>query len=193
MESDQNSFNLTNNNNSTIQDPQIKEEYNDSQNFDISKNNLPKFNKIIALYDGKNESNNVLTHAISISQLSGAEITILRILENVESMENITVESIERDDTGPIDDKDLKRKVEGDILDDMEEKVKECKDAGCENNISYKFRTGNAVHEIVNEIKDGNYGLVILKSRHIDSWMKSLISDARKIIGNINIPVMIVH
>lgn len=192
MESDQHTINSTNNN-STIRDSQIEEESNDSQNFDISKNNLPRFSKIIALYDGKKGSNNVLNHAISISQFSGAEITILRILENIESMENITVESIERDDTGPIDDKDLKRKVEGDILDDMEQKVKECKQAGCENTISYKFRTGNAVHEIVNEIKNGNYSLVILKSRHIDSWMKSLFSDARKIIGNINIPVMIVQ
>ncbi|MDX1373239.1 MAG: universal stress protein [Nitrososphaeraceae archaeon] len=191
MESDQHTINSTNNN-LTIRDSQIEEDYDDYQNFDISKNNLPRFSKIIALYDGKKGSNNVLNHAISISQLSGAEITIVRILENIDSMENITVESIERDDTGPIDNKDLKRKVEGDILDDMEQKIKECKQAGCENPISYKFRTGNAVHEIVNEIKDGNYNLVILKSRHIDSWMKSLFSDARKIIGNINIPVMIV-
>lgn len=192
MQSDQNSIDSTTNS-STIQDTQIEEEFIDSQNFDISKNNIPKISKIIVLYDGKNESNNVLNNAISISQISGAEITILRILENVESMENITVESIERGDAGPIDDEDLKRKVEGDILDDMEQKVKACQHAGCENPISYKFRTGNAVHEIVNEIKDGNYNLVILKSRHIDSWMKSLFSDARKIIGNINIPVMIVN
>lgn len=192
MQSDQNSIDSTTNN-STVREAQIEEDYTESQNIDISKNNLPKFSKIIALYDGKNDSNNVLNHAISISQLSGAEITILRILENVESMENITVESIERGEDGPIDDEDLKRKVEGDILDDMEQKVKACQHAGCENHISYKFRTGNAVHEIVNEIKNGNYSLVILKSRHIDSWMKSLFSDARKIIGNINIPVMIVN
>ena len=192
MQSDQNSIDSTTTN-STVREAQIEEDYIDSQNIDISKNNLPEFSKIIALYDGKNDSNNVLNHAISISQLSGAEITILRILENVESMENITVESIERGEDGPIGDEDLKRKVEGDILDDMEQKVKACQHAGCENHISYKFRTGNAVQEIVNEIKNGNYSLVILKSRHIDSWMKSLFSDARKIIGNINIPVMIVN
>ncbi|MDR4510726.1 MAG: universal stress protein [Nitrososphaeraceae archaeon] len=192
MQSDQNSIDSTTTN-STVREAQIEEDYIDSQNIDISKNNLPEFSKIIALYDGKNDSNNVLNHAISISQLSGAEITILRILENVESMENITVESIERGEDGPIVDEDLKHKVEGDILDDMEQKIKACQHAGCENHISYKFRTGNAVHEIVNEIKNGNYSLVILKSRHIDSWMKSLFSDARKIIGNINIPVMIVN
>lgn len=192
MQSDQNSIDSTTTN-STVREAQIEEDYIDSQNIDISKNNLPEFSKIIALYDGKNDSNNVLNHAISISQLSGAEITILRILENVESMENITVESIERGEDGPIGDEDLKRKVEGDILDDMEQIIKACQHAGCENHISYKFRTGNAVHEIVNEIKNGNYSLVILKSRHIDSWMKSLFSDARKIIGNINIPVMIVN
>ena len=192
MQSDQNSIDSTTTN-STVREAQIEEDYIDSQNIDISKNNLPEFSKIIALYDGKKDSNNVLNHAISISQLSGAEITILRILENVESMENITVESIERGEDGPIGDEDLKRKVEGDILDDMEQIIKACQHAGCENHISYKFRTGNAVHEIVNEIKNGNYSLVILKSRHIDSWMKSLFSDARKIIGNINIPVMIVN
>ena len=75
----------------------------------------------------------------------------------------------------------------------MEEKIKRCKEAGCENNISYKFRVGNAIEQIVNEVKDGNYNLVILRSTNIDSLVKSVFSNARKIISSINIPVMVVR
>jgi len=75
----------------------------------------------------------------------------------------------------------------------MEQKMKQCKEAGCNNKISYKFRTGgNAIDEIVNEVKEESYDLVVLKSTSIDSWMKSLFSDTRK-ISNITIPVLIVQ
>lgn len=88
----------------------------------------------------------------------------------------------------------MKREVQGQVIDSMEEKVKKCKEAGCKNKISYKFRTGgNAIDEISKEVKEGNYDLVVLKSTNIDSWIKSLFSDTRKIISNINIPVMIVQ
>jgi len=65
---------------------------------------------------------------------------------------------------------------------------KRCKEAVCQNKISYKFLTGDVVDEIVNEVKGGNYNLVLLKSNSIDSWMKSLFSDTRKISGSITIP-----
>jgi nucleotide-binding universal stress UspA family protein len=89
--------------------------------------------------------------------------------------------------------KDMKQEIKGQITNEMEIKIKSCKEAGCQNKISYKFRVGDAIEEIVNEVKEGNYDLIVLRSKHIDSWMKSLFSDARKIISNINIPVLIVQ
>ncbi|MGE5863227.1 MAG: universal stress protein, partial [Nitrososphaerales archaeon] len=68
-----------------------------------------------------------------------------------------------------------------------------CREVGCDNKVSYKFLTGNRIDEIVKEINDNNYDIVVLTTTHIDSWFRSLFSDARKIISNINSPVLIIQ
>jgi nucleotide-binding universal stress UspA family protein len=75
----------------------------------------------------------------------------------------------------------------------MEEKIKKCEAAGCKNKVSYKFLTGNVVDEIVNEIDNNNYDLVVMLTSHIDSWFSSLFSDVRKIISSISKPVLIIQ
>lgn len=160
------------------------------QNASISKDQIPSFSKILIADDGKEESDKVLNYAISLSRYSGGDLLILRILENIDKMEDVSVEGSVEDKTG---NKDMKREVKGEILDEMEKKIKRCKEAGCESNISYKFRVGNAIDEIVSEVEEGNYDLIILRSSHIDSWMRSLFSDARRIMSNIKIPALIVQ
>ena len=163
------------------------------QDSSISKENLPSFNKILIADDGKDESNRVLNYAVSLSRYSGAELLILRILEHIEKMEHVSVQGSNED---KMSNKDMKQVVKGGIIDEMEKKIKRCKEAGCENKISYKFRVGHAIEEVVNEVKEGNYDLIVLRSSrssHKDSWMRSFFSDARKIISNINIPVLIVQ
>jgi len=111
-------------------------------------------------------------------------------------MEDVSVKGTsEASDTSNNDNNDnqgMKREVQGEIINEMERKIKKCKEAGCKNEISYKFRTGNVIDEISNEVKEGNYDLVILRSSHIDSWVKSLFSDTRKIMSNINVPVLLI-
>lgn len=163
------------------------------QNSSVSNENLPSISKILIADDGKDESNRLLNYAISLSKYSGAELLILRILENMKKMGNVSVQGSIEDN---ISNKDMKREIKGEIIDEMEKKINRCKEAGCENKISYKFRVGDAKEEIINEVKEGNYDLIILRSSrssHRDSWMRSFFSDARKIISNINIPVLIVQ
>jgi len=161
-----------------------------SQTSSISKENVPSISKILITDDGKDESNKVLNYAVSLSKYSGAELLILRILEDIERMEDVSVQGSTEDN---MSNKDMKREVKGEIIDEMEKKIKRCKEAGCENKISYKFKVGDAIEEIVKEVREGDYDLIVLRSSHIDSWMKSLFSDARKIISNINIPVLILQ
>jgi nucleotide-binding universal stress UspA family protein len=85
------------------------------------------------------------------------------------------------------------RNIKGDIIESMEAKIKKCEEAGCKNKISYKFRAGKADDEIVNEINEGNFDLLILTTSHIDSWVRSLFSDARKIISDVSIPTLIIQ
>lgn len=163
------------------------------QNSSVSNENLPSISKILIADDGKDESNRLLNYAISLSKYSGAELLILRILENMKKMGNVSVQGSNEDN---MSNKDMKREIKGEIIDEMEKKIKRCKEAGCKNRISYKFRVGDAKEEIINEVKEGNYDLIVLRSSrssHKDSWMRSFFSDARKIISNINIPVLIVQ
>ncbi len=160
------------------------------QAFPISKETLPSLSKILSTDDGKDESNKVLNYAASLSRYTGAELLILRIIEHIDKIEDVSVQASSEDN---MSNKDTKLEVKGLIIDEMEIKIKSCKEAGCQNKISYKFRVGDAIEEIVKEVKEGNYDLIVLRSTHIDSWMKSLLSDARRIISNINIPVLIVQ
>jgi nucleotide-binding universal stress UspA family protein len=163
------------------------------QNSSVSKEKLPSFSKILIADDGKDESNRLLNYAVSLSKYSGAELLILRILENMKKMGNVSVQGSKEDNMG---NKDMKREIKGEIIDEMEKKIDRCREAGCENKISYKFRVGDAKEEIITEVKEGNYDLIVLRSSRSsnkDSWMRSFFSDARKIISNINIPVLIVQ
>ena len=57
----------------------------------------------------------------------------------------------------------------------------------------YKFLTGSVVDEIVNEINNNNYDLVVMLTSYIDSWFSSLFSDVRKIMNHISKPVLIIQ
>ncbi len=160
------------------------------QDIPISKQNIPSFSKILITDDGKEESNKALNYGVSLSNYSGAELLILRILEDIKNFEDVSVQGTNED---IINNKEIKREVKGEVIDEMEKKINRCKDAGCENKISYKFRIGNAIDEIVREVKDGDFDLIILRSSHVDSWVRSLFSDSLKIVSNIRTPVLIVQ
>lgn len=162
-----------------------------STNYSISKNNIPSFKKILVADDGKDESDRSLTYAVSISNSTGAELVILRILEDIDKLEHVSVEGSH--ESSKMDNQNFHRNIKGDVIDAMEEKIKKCEAAGSKNKISYKFRGGKADDEIVKEIKENNFDLLILTTSHIDSWIRSLFSDARKIISNISIPVLIIQ
>jgi nucleotide-binding universal stress UspA family protein len=175
--------------------PEIEEESENlsekSPKYTFSKNNIPSFKKILVADDGKDESSRALIYAVSLSNSTGAELLILRILEDVDKFEDVTVEGSH--ESSKMDNQNFHRHIKGEVIDAMEEKIKKCEAAGFKNNISYKFRAGKADDEIVKEINENNFDLLVLTSSHIDSWIRSLFSDARKIISNINIPVLIIQ
>lgn len=133
---------------------QVKDSNYNQQKSSILRENIPSFTKILVADDGRNETDKMLNYAISLSNYSGAELLILRILENIKNTGDVSVEGRSTDDN--MQNKDVNREIKGRIIDDIEERIKKCKEAGCKNKISYKFRTGDATDEIVNEIKEGN-------------------------------------
>ncbi|MFB5600330.1 MAG: universal stress protein [Nitrososphaeraceae archaeon] len=161
----------------------------------LTKDKIPSFKKILVTDDGKDSTNKVLSYAIALTNYTSSELVILHIAEDVDKLEDISVEGSNNAKDPQTRDQNFKRTIKGEIIDAMEDKIKKCTEAGCKGRISYKFLAGNAVHEIVNEINDtnNNYDLVILSTSHIDSWFRSLFSDARKIISNISKPVLIIQ
>jgi len=161
------------------------------EDYHISKDTIPSFKKILVTDDGKDISNKALNYAVSLSNSTGAELHILHILKDVEKYGNISLEGSH--EISQMDSQDFHRKIKSDVIDAMEEKIKKCQEAGCKNKVSYKFLTGNVVDEIVNEINNNNYDMVVMLTYHIDSWFSSLFSDVRKIMNHISKPVLIIQ
>ena len=170
----------------------------------IVKSNLPSFKKILVTYDGKDKSDKAINYSIYLSNLSGAEINILQVIENIDNFENTSLDVsneklTDKSMTSPSSNateaksQDYSVNVEGQIIKSMEEKIKTIGNTGFKNKVSYKIRTGPAVDEIVNEVNESQYDLLLLSSSHLDSWIKSLFSDTRKIISNINTPVLLLQ
>ena len=228
-------------------------------NYSTVKMQIPSYQRILVTDDGKEYSNKAINHAMAISNLSGAEIVLLRVIEDVSKIEDTSVKveegkaevvgkanpdtsssisttpkdfSTNNDSNSDNQTDDIKTisqsgnstsaatttsssttdnaaatstsntsssptvspletTITGPIVEEMEDTIKACREAGCKNKISYKFRTGEKIKEIVDEINSKDYDMVILTSKNIDSWFKSLFSDTRKIIGNIDVPVLI--
>ena len=173
----------------------------------ISEFILPSFRKILVTHDGKDKSNKAINYAIYLSKLSGAEITILQIINDAKQLRDTPGNISNNRPTSPSSSQsspkisnpqltaakkqDYMNNIDGDLIDSMEEKIKKIEHAGCMNKVSYKFKRGNIIDEIVGEINEMNYDLVILTSSHLSSWMESLFSNTRKIISNIHTSVLI--
>src|ERR671921_662644 len=104
--------------------------------YSISKSNIPTFSRILVPDDGKEISNKALSYAIYISNVSGAEIVILRVIGDVDKLGDTSV-NVSQDSKAIKNNKVLKRNVEGELENAIEEKKKKCLQAGSKNKISY--------------------------------------------------------
>jgi nucleotide-binding universal stress UspA family protein len=162
-----------------------------STDYSISKSNIPSYSKILVPDDGKEISDKALNFAISLSNLSGAEIVILRIIENIEKLGDTSVSVSQSKE--PDTKSGFKHNVEGELVIAMEEKIKKCVEAGAKNKISFEIKIGHAADQVVKACEETRYDLVVMTTFHLDSWLKSLFSEARKIISKIDTPVLLVQ
>ena len=171
----------------------IREDYSTepSNNYSISKSNVPSYTKILVPHDGKKMSDKALSHAIYISNLSGAEIVILRIIEDIDKLGDTSVNISQNKATD--NKKGFEHNIQGELVNTMEQKIKKCVEAGSKNKISYEIKAGRVVDEIVKACEETNYDLIVMTTSHLDSWVRSLFSETRKILSNLNTPVLIIQ
>ena len=98
-----------------------------SKDVSISRSSIPSINKILVTHDGKDSSNKAVNYAISLSNMSGAEIVLLRVIENSDKIEGTSV-SVEGSHNA--NDNSLKRNVQGPFVDAMEDTIRKCREAG---------------------------------------------------------------
>lgn len=89
----------------------------DGQDISISKENIPSFSKILITDDGKDESNKVPNYGVALSKYSCAELIIIRILEDIKNLEDVSVQGTNED---KMDNNDMRREVKGEVIDEME-------------------------------------------------------------------------
>ncbi len=190
-----NNVNITNPSSSQSSYAKVREDNyptESNNNYSISKSNIPSYTKILVPHDGKEISDKALSHAIYLSNLSGAEIVILRIIEDIDKLGDTSV-NVSQNNKAIDNQKGFEHNIQGELVNAMEQKIQKCVEAGSKNKISYEIKAGHVVDEIVKAGQENNYDLIVMTTSHLDSWVRSLFSETRKIISNINIPVLIIH
>jgi hypothetical protein len=97
-----------------------------SADVSISRSNIPSINKILVTHDGKDSSNKAVNYAISLSNLSGAEIVLLRVIEHADKIEGTSVSVEGSSNTDDYDSlkRNEQRNVQGRFVDAMEETIR---------------------------------------------------------------------
>ena len=86
---------------------------------------------------------------------------------------------------------ELDVEIKGRLTDMIKERIALCKDAGVGGKVSYKIQTGKTVDSIVNLTKEINADLIIMISEKLGSPIKGIMSNTRKVIDAVEIPVIV--
>jgi hypothetical protein len=89
-----------------------------SNNYSISKSNVPSYTKILVPHDGKEMSDKSLSHAIYLSNLSGAEIVILRIIEDIDKLGDTSV-NVSQNNKAIDNQKGFEHNIQGELVNAM--------------------------------------------------------------------------
>ncbi len=154
-------------------------------------------------HDNTEMSNKALGHAIYLANATGSEIVILFVVEKIEDISDTTFVGSDSGSEGVVneernrDDEDVQMitvTAQGEVKKMIEEKLNICKAAGIKGQISYRLTTGKSVEdEIANLASTGDVDLIVMTSDTISSSIRSFGSTARKVIDNVDVPVMIIH
>jgi nucleotide-binding universal stress UspA family protein len=187
------------------------EEYvKDSSTAKISRLNpssVPKYKRILVPDDNSELSDKALSHAIYLSNATGAEIVILNIVEDIGKIQQTTISGTpaqeETEETrGQVvaestiaDQKnDIQITIEGPAKQMMEERIRLCKEAGAMNQISYKMLTGKKpVQEILDLSYKMSIDLIIMAGSKVTSLIPGPTSTIRKVIEGAKSPVMVIQ
>ncbi|MGC2573446.1 MAG: universal stress protein [Candidatus Nitrosopolaris sp.] len=150
-----------------------------------------QYKTILVPHDGSTTADIALKHAIYLSNVSGAEIIILNVLENLDSVDSSAVLATSGKDIEAKSDYEIT--LEGKVKNMIEEKIKLCKKGGLKGQVSYKIQTGKPVEEIIKVSEEMYIDLLVMASSKSSSLVSKILgSTVRRVIDNIKNPVLIV-
>jgi nucleotide-binding universal stress UspA family protein len=169
---------------------------------------IPHYKKILVPDDFSELSDRALSHAIYISNSTGADLVILNIITDTEikptTISATTKEGVGEGKEGIIEvgivenkmDKhdDIHVSLEGQAEQMVKERVRFCKEAGAKNQISYKMQTGkNVVDEILGLSDEMDIDLIVMSSSKVTATIRGFTSITRKIIDSAKRPVLVIY
>ena len=137
-------------------------------------------------------SDKALSHAAYLSKISGAEIVVLNVIEDVVIPPSTLLTFIKSDTPIEKAKEDLRNTLEGGVKQMLYERIIQCKDAGI-NKISYKIRTGKIVDEIIHQSEEMDFDLIVMASSRITSKIRVLGSVVKRVLDSARKPVLIIH
>lgn len=169
---------------------------------------IPHYKKILVPDDFSELSDRALSHAIYISNSTGADLVILNIITDTEikptTISATTKEGVGEGKEGIIEvgivenkmDKhdDIHVSLEGQAEQMVKERVRFCKEAGAKNQISYKMQTGkNVVDEILGLSEEMDIDLIVMSSSKVTATIRGFTSTTRKVIDSAKRPVLVIY
>ena len=181
------------------QKEKMKEETSEKSSTDSTKvsklipSSIPRYKRILVPDDRSESSDSALSHAIFLSNSTGAEIVVLNVIKKIDKIEPTTIEATS-DASDEKNKGDIHITLKGQAEQMVEERIKQCKQAGAKNQVSYKMQTGkNLVDEILDLSEQMNIDLIIMASSKVTSPIMGLTSATRKIIDGANRPVLVIY
>jgi nucleotide-binding universal stress UspA family protein len=169
---------------------------------------IPHYKKILVPDDFSELSDRALSHAIYISNSTGADLVILNIITDTEikptTISATTKEGVGEGKEGIIEvgivennvDKhdDIHVSLEGQAEQMVKERVRLCKEAGAKSQISYKMQTGkNVVDEILGLSDEMDIDLIVMSSSKVTATIRGFTSTTRKVIDSAKRPVLVIY
>lgn len=169
---------------------------------------IPHYKKILVPDDFSELSDRALSHAIYISNSTGANLVILNIITDTE-IKSTTISATTKEgigegkegiiEVGIVENKmdkhdDIHVSLEGQAEQMVKERVRFCKEAGAKNQISYKMQTGkNVVDEILGLSEDMDIDLIVMSSSKVTATIRGFTSTTRKVIDSAKRPVLVIY
>lgn len=169
---------------------------------------IPRYKKILVPDDFSELSDTALSHAIYISNSTGADLVILNIITDTE-IKSTTISATTKEgvgegkegiiEVGIVENKvdkhdDIHVSLEGQAEQMVKERVRLCKEAGAKNQISYKMQTGkNVVDEILGLSEEMDIDLIVMSSSKVTATIRGFTSTTRKVIDSVKRPVLVIY